>query len=156
MPQAHIGRLHPMLKVAFTGTRQGMTEEQAKTVGVWLMNHETEISQLHHGACIGADVDFHNICIDMEMIRLVHVHPSDNKNTNQLRQLKQIENVAMIWPIETPLARDWTMVQHCDILLATPLQDDEVVRSGTWTTVRYARKLRKKVRLIRRSGEFDE
>jgi hypothetical protein len=133
-----------------------MTEAQRKAVGLWLMEHETGIRQLHHGACMGADVDFHNVCIDMEMIQLIHVHPSDDRFTNRLRQLKQIERVAMIWPEEAPLQRDLTMVQYSDVLLATPLQDDEIVRSGTWATVRRARKLRKTVHVFRRDGTLDK
>jgi len=48
--------------------------------------------------------------------------------------------------------RNWRLVNHpdypCDCLLAFPNQNEEILRSGTWSTVRRARKLGKEVRII--------
>jgi hypothetical protein len=39
------------------------------------------------------------------------------------------------------MERNHDVVHACDFLLALPGTDHEVVRSGTWATVRYARKI---------------
>lgn len=43
------------------------------------------------------------------------------------------------------LARDSAMVRECDVLLAFPGSKTEVLRSGTWATIRRARKARKRI-----------
>ncbi len=54
------------MKVGFTGTRKGMTEFQKTEVRRLLTEYmHGRDMEAHHGDCIGADTDFHNICIDM-------------------------------------------------------------------------------------------
>jgi hypothetical protein len=48
------------------------------------------------------------------------------------------------------LERNRMIVAACDLLIAAPLQDTEILRSGTWATVRYARKAGKQVILLQR------
>jgi len=54
------------------------------------------------------------------------------------------------------LDRNQDIVDGADILIAAPNEDKEIVRSGTWSTVRYARKSKKKIILVLRSGEVIE
>ena len=54
------------------------------------------------------------------------------------------------------IARDRDIVDETDELVATPLTREEQVQSGTWTTVRYARKKKKPVTIINPVGStFD-
>jgi hypothetical protein len=39
------------------------------------------------------------------------------------------------------LTRDKKIVDECEFLFAAPLTNEEQVRSGTWATVRHARKI---------------
>jgi hypothetical protein len=58
--------------------------------------------------------------------------------------------------VDFALERNLTIVQHSDIVIVTPKEDDEVQRSGTWATVRRARKLRRLIKHIRLDGTFDQ
>jgi len=44
--------------------------------------------------------------------------------------------------------RNHKMVDSAGVLLATPKEDHEVLRSGTWATIRYAYKKNKQVVLV--------
>jgi hypothetical protein len=57
---------------------------------------------------------------------------------------------------DDPLIRNRLIAARCDALLATPAEPDEVLRSGTWSTIRYARKEGKPITLILPSGEIRE
>ncbi len=46
----------------------------------------------------------------------------------------------MSWQQRESLDRNLRLVAECDVLVAAPLTDAEVRRSGTWATVRYARR----------------
>jgi predicted Rossmann fold nucleotide-binding protein DprA/Smf involved in DNA uptake len=48
------------------------------------------------------------------------------------------------------LERNHLIVAACDVLNAAPLQDEEILRSGTWATIRYARKAGKTVIQLKR------
>jgi hypothetical protein len=47
---------------------------------------------------------------------------------------------AKVHDIMPPLERNKLIVARCDLLLATPETQQEVLRSGTWATIRAARR----------------
>jgi predicted Rossmann fold nucleotide-binding protein DprA/Smf involved in DNA uptake len=51
-------------------------------------------------------------------------------------------NNEILLPLD-PLVRNKVIVNISDVILATPFEDKEVMRSGTWSTIRYARKVGK-------------
>jgi hypothetical protein len=53
------------------------------------------------------------------------------------------------------LDRDHDIVDMSYLLIATPQTFDEQTRSGTWATVRYARKLRSKLLIIYPDGDIE-
>jgi hypothetical protein len=58
--------------LGFTGTKAGMTKEQQKTV-MWLLK-EFEPINVHHGCCIGADEEFHDL-VERWTTIVRHLHP---------------------------------------------------------------------------------
>lgn len=117
------------MKVGFTGTRQGMTPEQHARV--WDILVDVMPVEVHHGDCIGADAEF-----DEEANRLaipVVIHPP-----NITRYRAFCTGAKLVWEPKDYLARNKVIVMCSDILLATPKEDYEVRRSGTWATIRYA------------------
>jgi hypothetical protein len=121
--------------IGFTGTQRGMTQLQLARVHhdvaeVALLGDATLVG--HHGDCIGADSDFHRI---VRMCGgLIHRHPP---NVSTKRAFLDFD-----WDcIELPyLERNRAIVKRCEGLIATPGEPDEVLRSGTWSTIRYAHK----------------
>jgi len=92
----------------------------------------------HHGQCIGADQDIHQLCFWLDVPIIIHP-PTDDK----LTFAAGASALASTWRLPAPyLERNKQMIQECDLLLAFPKEDAEVNRSGTWATIRYAKKER--------------
>lgn len=121
-----------VIDIGFTGTQRGMTQEQADKVAELLVQASEKYSVTgHHGDCIGADHDFH------KMLRLqghrVWLHPPDNPDK---RAFCDYDDLSAEIPY---LDRNKEIVNSSKTLIATPGEHDEIVRSGTWSTIRYAR-----------------
>ena len=52
------------MKLGFSGSRNGMTRSQRAMLGSWMSLWLTtnEIYEVHHGTCVGADDQFHQLC----------------------------------------------------------------------------------------------
>jgi len=112
-----------------------MTERQKKELSLYcrLWQNSGKTIEWHHGCCIGADVEFDNIVRNYE--RYGHLHPSNNTKTF----VDCFENGDILYPEKPPLVRDRDIVNAVEILIAAPYQEKEIIHSGTWTTVRYAK-----------------
>ena len=115
--------------LGFTGTRHGMTEKQKIELAKILRDGVTE---LHHGMCEGSDEECHHLAraIYGSSIWIVG-HPP--KNTSLMVKL----DVDEMREPEEYLVRDGNIVKEMEELVATPYTMQEMIRSGTWTTVRY-------------------
>lgn len=52
------------ISIGFTGTREGLNLNQ-KTKIIELLNKYTDHTiDVYHGDCLGADTDFHKLCVD--------------------------------------------------------------------------------------------
>jgi len=108
--------------VGITGTREGWTEQQKKTFYDIMSDKYTNISEIHHGGCDGIDMQVAwTICNHFPSIKLECHKPKQKISKFFLQRNKDIVN-------------------SCDILWAFPRNNNEEVRSGTWSTIRYARK----------------
>lgn len=131
------------MRVGFTGTRRGMTEAQRtellRLLREWLP------TEFHHGACIGADAEAHEVVRLVKEGRPAHtvpkivVHPCGSKT-----QRAHCPGAFEVLNVLPPLVRNRRIVDAVDVLVAAPA-GPEVQRSGTWATVRYARKVGRKV-----------
>ena len=132
--------------VGFTGTRKGMTDHQLDEMKRMLsvFNYDDVVSTLHHGSCIGADIEAHVAARELGWKVVTHP-PTDEKHLHVVAADER----------RTPrpyLDRNHDIVDESDCLIAAPAEFDEVVRSGTWATVRYARKQGKTVLLVLPEG----
>lgn len=105
------------------------------------INYKIEI---HHGDCIGADKDFHNLCeefkIDKNKNLIIIIHPP-NKN-----ELRSFNNGDIVLQSKTYLERNTDIVTNSDIIIGCPQDSSkEILRSGTWSTIRTARKMKKQL-----------
>jgi len=128
--------------VGFTGTRAGMTEAQKKVVARLLEEHKP--SEVHHGDCIGADAQFHQIAGNIPIVG----HPASEVGEQRAFCL----NFSRIHESKPPLERNRDIVTASDIMIATPKESREVLRSGTWATIRYAFKANKQIYIILPDG----
>lgn len=134
------------MKIGFTGTQRGMSSRQ-KDVLRSLLN-VAEKSELHHGDCIGADATAHDMAVGMGLD--TEIHPPTN---NSRRAFKK---AARTNPPFAYLDRNKNIVRSTVMLIATPGEAEEQLRSGTWATVRFARKLKRRVIIILPDGTMKE
>jgi len=136
------------MKIGFTGTRNGMSEIQMRMVFQALNQAHPE--EVHHGACMGADKDFHNIATS-QLIPIV-IHPGvDRQGKSPSRAVCNFYKEMK--PEKFYLDRDKDIVDAVDYILACPKGKEEI-RSGTWATIRYARKKRKQLVIIYPDGTY--
>jgi len=137
-----------MHHIGFTGTQSGMTDTQYLITKLFFQKYKIEIEDVHHGDCIGADADFHILVRLYSNIKII-IHPPKNKSKRAFKQ-----GDVILEPDEY-LKRNHDIVDACNILLATPKENEEVLRSGTWATIRYGKKSKKMVIIIFPDGKVD-
>lgn len=128
----------------FTGTQQGMTPDQ-KRVFRKLIEVLGPVN-FHHGDCMGADYNAHLIARELGMY--IVLHPPKNQMKRAFCDA-DIEREAKEY-----LDRNHDIVDDSDIMFATP-SGPEVLRSGTWATIRYARKKGKPLFIIYPDGHIE-
>ena len=136
--------------IAFTGTQIGMTHAQALEVAKLLIELEPE--WVLHGDCIGADASFHRIVVKLRgesPYPKIHLYPSYIHHKRAY-----CDDYDLIEPEYEPLVRNKIMAKACDKLIACPKEGEEILRSGTWATVRYARKEGKVIYTILPNGKL--
>lgn len=122
-----------MIKIGFTGTSKGMNQMQFTKLKEYL--ESVNDVECHHGDCIGSDEVFDKLCHSMNFNVVIHP-PIDSK--------KRAYCVGEVLQEKEYLSRNKDIVDEANVLLATP-KGKEVSRSGTWSTIRYAKKIGKKV-----------
>jgi hypothetical protein len=130
-----------MLKIGFTGTRHGMNDVQMEEFKNIITSKE--IDEFHHGMCVGSDKQAHD-AVSEEKIKIIG-HPPKYK-----KFMAECDCNILMKPLDY-LERNKNIVDKSEILIATP-DTKEKVRSGTWSTVRYARKQKKKIYIIHKNG----
>jgi hypothetical protein len=137
-----------MRKIGFTGTRHGMTDAQKKAVKDFLSSQK--FNEFHHGDCIGSDKDANDIVDEFraegKKVKIVGHPPTYNK----YRAYCKCDILLAKYDY---LTRNQHIVDTADILVATP-DTKERLHSGTWSTIRYARKKDKKIFIFNRNGEM--
>lgn len=131
-----------MITIGFTGTRHGMNKKQHDAIIEYLDIRISSIIEAHHGDCLGADAQFDSIAKHRGITRIIHP-PKDSKYR------AYCEGEVILAPKEY-LDRNMDIAIACTVLVATPLESNEQLRSGTWSTIRYARKMNKEVIILER------
>lgn len=126
--------------VGFTGTREGMTDLQKAL----LVNRLAGLcpDQFLHGDCIGADEEAH------QLVRLHHPNCAIILHPPSYPEYRAYCEADIEMPPQGFLARNRAIAMRCDELVAAPKQTVQELRSGTWATIRYARKAGKPVHLL--------
>lgn len=146
-----------MKHIGFTGTRHGMTARQLHYVS-WAIEDSLDDADLvsppafwaHHGDCVGADREFHDLvrerfaCVGA----LVHVHPGpDGEHRANC-------DGDIVSPVLPHMRRNRVIVELCPVMIAAPYEDVEQDRGGTWATIRMARRAKRKLYVVARDGRL--
>lgn len=132
------------MDVGFTGTQRGMTPHQMAVVRDILRTLGG--GEFHHGDCIGADSQAHDIALDCGYLPILHP-PNDPKK----RAWREVPSHLMRSE-RAYLVRNRHIVDETKWLIAAPGEPEEQLRSGTWSTVRYAKRRGKKIALVLPNG----
>lgn len=140
------------LKMGFTGTQNGMTVPQYDSFWALMKFWAGLSNEYHHGDCLGSDSEFHLWLVEhhTQPIKFV-LHPPSNPIK---RAFCQYDGLIEIKRERYYLDRNKDIVIETDLMIATPKEEQEVLRSGTWATIRYARQLHKPTYIIYPSGEI--
>ena len=128
-----------------TGSRDGMNDVQLSKLIEFLNDHN--IIELHHGDCVGVD----KICFEQASKREVKTisHPP---NKDRLRAFCKNDEIRQI---KDYIQRNRDIVDECDYLIAFPNTNQEIIRSGTWATIRYARICDRELKIFYPDGRVD-
>ena len=116
------------MRIGVTGSRNDRPVSVIERLQARLV--EMGATELHHGDCVGFDRQAHEVAAALGL-RIV-VHPP---TINSLRAYCEASEV--LPPLDY-LARNRAIVDAVDYLIAAP-DGPERQRSGTWSTVRYAK-----------------
>jgi hypothetical protein len=128
--------------VGFTGSRKGMTGDQSAKV--FHLLKELKATEGHHGDCIGADEQFHEICHMADVPVVIHP-PEDDKYRAWCQGAIRVEE-----PLPY-LTRNDVIIDVCEFLIAAPKEKREPAPGrgqGTWSTVRHARRANRLFRIV--------
>lgn len=126
------------MRVGITGTQRGATEAQLTQLRETLIRFG--VTEIHHGDCIGVDSEAHDVARALGIRIVIHPPLVETKcgwnEGDDRREPKPY------------LERNHDIVDETLMLIAVPGEDKEQLRSGTWSTVRYARRLGRPVQVI--------
>ena len=123
------------MKIGFTGTQIGMSDKQKEQFVLDLL--DLNPTECHHGDCIGADAEAHDIVRAFFPDCLIILHPP------KVTSKRAYKKADASYPPEEYLDRNHKIVEKSEVLFGTPKNDTEELRSGTRATIRYGRKLEK-------------
>jgi len=120
------------MRIGFTGTQRGMSDRQKGYLYVELQALFVEGAEFHHGDCIGADAEA--AAIAQKVGYRIVAHPPTNESKRAFFPSDEF-HAALPY-----LERNHKIVDAVERMYATPAEHNEQIRSGTWATIRYARK----------------
>jgi hypothetical protein len=130
------------MNVGFTGTQRGMTASQ--WLSLFYLLRVRGPDEFHEGDCDGSDAQAAFLARHVGF-RIIG-HPPDN-------DAKRAFFPADEWREPLPyLERNHKIVLASQEMIATPGEFEEVLRSGTWATIRYARRVGRPLHVIYPDG----
>jgi hypothetical protein len=135
------------MHLGITGTKKGMTEAQFDVIKGFIFE-DAVITHLHEGDCVGVDNQVTLMFQDLRPEVWIVRHPP--KNTKYQAFGPYDETTIP----KDYLVRDQDNVNESDYLWAAPNGVERMRGSGTWATVRMARKKGIPITIIMPNGEI--
>lgn len=126
------------MRIGITGTRMGATKRQLTLIRRILVELSGE--ELHHGDCVGADVQAAALAKELGYNVVGHPpsNPTHRGNFPSTRSL----------PPQGYFVRNRSIVDSVDLLLVVPREDTWQPRGGTWYIHDYAQTVGRDVIVI--------
>ncbi len=138
-----------MHKVGFTGTQKGLARSQRNSLrDVFKLFSIEGGAELHLGDCVGADAEAYALALDFGFRTIGHPPVESRK-----RAFCEFDEVR---PRADYLVRNQHIVDETTVLIACPSTVAEARRSGTWATVRMARRFARRIIIIPPDGRVVE
>lgn len=137
-------------RLGFTGTRMGLTDLQDDNL--WELLLQLTPGTVHHGGAIGADGRFAELVTRLDPPPVVVLHPCGIARQQDRLSARRASEVREPLP---PLERNRNIVAAVEALIACPAGEEEELRSGTWATVRHARRQGKPLAILYPSGRVE-
>jgi hypothetical protein len=102
----------------------------------------------HHGDCVGADTQAHFIAVNLGY--KIIVHPPINNRARSYCEVGKGE----IREKKPYIDRNHDIVDETQMLIGCSGSQHEVLRSGTWATIRYGRKIGNRVLILYPDGSW--
>lgn len=138
--------INDIYAVGFTGTQIGMSADQCRELEkLWLTlkNQQDKRIELHHGDCVGGDEQAHDIAKKLGFRIVIHppIIETSRAFCSGADEIRQQFDY---------LVRNHHIVNESNHLYVGPKTNEEELRSGTWATYRYCRKLYKPYTILYR------
>ncbi len=117
------------MQICFSGSRNGMSEHQKSEVRQFLTTLNMDGVTFHHGDCVGADKEFHDIIRELFPACKIVIHPP---SLNVMRAFCSGDESR---EKSDYLIRNRKMVNECTMLIACPSPSSK----GTKYTIDYAK-----------------
>jgi hypothetical protein len=142
--------------VGITATRQDLPDIQRVALTELLTDRGVQV--VRHGDCVGGDEAAHLIAL--EAGKWIVVHPPINSRYRAYCGIRTgkagfRDQITWVAPAEY-MDRNHAIVTGSRWLYAVPKEFTEVLRSGTWATIRYARKLHVPRKIVWPDGSITE
>jgi hypothetical protein len=136
------------MKIGMTGARHGVTHRQAVSFLNWFKSQydATGVNEFHHGDCVGADEQITKLVKKFYPGVEIHCHPPKNPT------YRAFVPADITYEEKDYLIRNRHIVDCTDKLVAFP-DKPEVLRSGTWSTIRYGKRAGSKVLIFNTDGQ---
>lgn len=131
-----------MSTAGFTGTSDALTGQQLQALRTLLVRLAPQ--RVAHGDCVGADAAFDTLCAELGIHRTAHPG-HDDVGASPKRAHCAAEHQL---PVKPYLTRNKSIVLTTSYLIACPNGFTEQRRSGTWATIRFARKVNRQRYII--------
>jgi hypothetical protein len=139
------------MKIGFTGTHLiGFPGKTVQALAFRTTMFELDPTEFHHGDCLGWDKLANDLIREWLPKCKVVIHPPIKPDMRAWCST-EFENMR---PQKEYLERNYDIVNESEVLIACPKRKVEELRSGTWATVRYARKKRKPIYIIQPFGHI--
>lgn len=126
------------MKIGVTGTRNGINQEQRDQINEYFDHLAVafdEVHEIHHGDCVGADVEFAEMARQHPRIETTIVcHPP------VIDDLRGYFPSDAVYVAKGYFERNRYIVDNVDVLIVLPEQLEPQKRGGTWYTYDYAKK----------------